>query len=94
MFEGFGRGRIAAVQSWNLLELETPEGSRSPIVLHSTEDARAVLIGLNHADRSPGIAGDGLQVPDVVAPQTDPRVSGFTPPIGTDKGSLTPRSTP
>ena len=47
MFEGFGRGRIAAVQSWNLLELETPEGSRSPIVLHSTEDARAVLIGLN-----------------------------------------------
>ena len=35
------------MQSWNLLELETPEGSRSPIVLHSTEDARAVLIGLN-----------------------------------------------
>jgi quercetin dioxygenase-like cupin family protein len=35
------------VQSWNLLELEMPEGSRSPIVLHSTEDARAVLIGLN-----------------------------------------------
>ena len=41
-----------------------------------------------------GIAGDGLQVPDVVAPQTDPRASGFTPPIGTDKGSVTPRSTP
>lgn len=35
------------MQSWNLLELEMPEGSRSPIVLHSTEDARAVLIGLN-----------------------------------------------
>ncbi len=35
------------MQSWNLLELETPEGSRSPIVLHSKEDARAVLIGLN-----------------------------------------------
>ena len=35
------------MQSWNLLELETPEGSRSPIVLHSTDDARAVLIGLN-----------------------------------------------
>ena len=35
------------MQSWNLLDLETPEGSRSPIVLHSTEDARAVLIGLN-----------------------------------------------
>ncbi len=35
------------MQTWNLLELETPEGSRSPIVLHSTEDARAVLIGLD-----------------------------------------------
>lgn len=35
------------MQSWNLLELETPEGSRSPIVLHSTDDARAVLIGLD-----------------------------------------------
>lgn len=35
------------MQSWNLPELETPEGSRSPIVLHSTEDARAVLISLN-----------------------------------------------
>jgi quercetin dioxygenase-like cupin family protein len=35
------------VQSWNLLELPTPEGSRSPIVLHSTEEARAVLIGLD-----------------------------------------------
>src|SRR5918998_1624143 len=39
--------RIAAVQSWNLLALDTPDGSRSPIVLHSTEEARAVLIGLN-----------------------------------------------
>ena len=35
------------MQSWNLLEPETPGGSRDPIVLHSTEDARAVLIGLN-----------------------------------------------
>jgi quercetin dioxygenase-like cupin family protein len=34
------------VQSWNLLELETPGGTRSPIVLHSTEEARAVLIGI------------------------------------------------
>ena len=54
----------------------------------SADGIIAVLIGLNHADRSPGIAGDGLQVPDVVAPQTDPRASGFTPPIDTDKGSL------
>jgi quercetin dioxygenase-like cupin family protein len=36
------------VQSWNLLEIETPEGSRSPVVLHSSDgEARAVLIGLH-----------------------------------------------
>jgi quercetin dioxygenase-like cupin family protein len=35
------------VQSWNLLQLETPAGTRSPIVLHSTDEARAVLIGIN-----------------------------------------------
>jgi quercetin dioxygenase-like cupin family protein len=39
------------VQSWNLLELETPEGSRSPIVLHSTDDARSVLIALKPGQR-------------------------------------------
>jgi quercetin dioxygenase-like cupin family protein len=35
------------VQSWNLLEIETPGGSRSPVVLHSENEARAVLIGLD-----------------------------------------------
>ena len=35
------------MQSWNLLEIETPGGSRSPVVLHSENEARAVLIGLN-----------------------------------------------
>lgn len=35
------------MQSWNLLELETPGGTRSPIVLHSTDEARAVLIGID-----------------------------------------------
>jgi quercetin dioxygenase-like cupin family protein len=34
------------VRSWDLRAIETPEGSRSPVVLHSTNDARAVLIGL------------------------------------------------
>ena len=34
-----------AMRSWKLLEIDTPEGSRSPVVLHSGE-ARAVLIGL------------------------------------------------
>jgi quercetin dioxygenase-like cupin family protein len=35
------------VQSWNLVELDTPGGTRSPIVLHSTGEARAVLIGID-----------------------------------------------
>jgi quercetin dioxygenase-like cupin family protein len=34
------------VQSWHLTEIETPGGSRSPIVLHSDDEGRAVLIGL------------------------------------------------
>jgi quercetin dioxygenase-like cupin family protein len=34
------------VQSWNLLDLETPGGTRSPIVLHSTDEARAVVIAI------------------------------------------------
>jgi quercetin dioxygenase-like cupin family protein len=40
--------RIAfAVQSWNLLEIETPGGTRSPVVLHSMDgEARAVLIAV------------------------------------------------
>jgi quercetin dioxygenase-like cupin family protein len=35
------------VRSWQLPEIETPDGSRSPVVLHSSEEGRAVLIGLN-----------------------------------------------
>jgi quercetin dioxygenase-like cupin family protein len=35
------------VRSWRLPEIETPDGSRSPVVLHSSAEARAVLIGLN-----------------------------------------------
>jgi quercetin dioxygenase-like cupin family protein len=35
------------VQSWNLLEIETPGGSRSPVVVHSDDEARAVVIGLD-----------------------------------------------
>jgi quercetin dioxygenase-like cupin family protein len=37
----------AAVQTWNLPEIETPDGTRSPIVLLSESEARAVLIGLD-----------------------------------------------
>ena len=35
------------MRSWRLPEIETPDGSRSPVVLHSDDEARAVLIGLN-----------------------------------------------
>ena len=34
------------MQRWDLLTIETPAGSRSPVVLHSDDEARAVLIGL------------------------------------------------
>ena len=35
------------MRSWRLPEIDTPDGSRSPVVLHSSDEARAVLIGLN-----------------------------------------------
>ena len=35
------------MDAWNLLELEAPAGTRDPIVLHSTDEARAVLVVLN-----------------------------------------------
>ena len=34
------------MKSWNLREIETPRGSRSPVVLRSDASARAVLISL------------------------------------------------
>jgi quercetin dioxygenase-like cupin family protein len=34
------------MQRWNLHDIATPGGSRSPVVLESDEAARAVLIGL------------------------------------------------
>ena len=35
------------MRSWNLREIETPGGSRSPLVLDSDDAARTVLIGLD-----------------------------------------------
>jgi quercetin dioxygenase-like cupin family protein len=35
------------VQRWDLLELDAPDGTRDPIVLHSDDGARAVLIVLS-----------------------------------------------
>jgi quercetin dioxygenase-like cupin family protein len=37
---------MPAVQHWNLREIDTPGGSRSPVVLRSDEAARAVLVAL------------------------------------------------
>lgn len=34
------------LRSWNLHDISTPGGSRSPVVVHSQDEARAVLIGL------------------------------------------------
>jgi quercetin dioxygenase-like cupin family protein len=35
------------VRIWNVNDIETPEGTRSPVVLHSKEGAaRAVIVGL------------------------------------------------
>jgi quercetin dioxygenase-like cupin family protein len=35
------------VQAWNLMEMELPAGTRDPVVVHSGNEARAVLIALN-----------------------------------------------
>jgi quercetin dioxygenase-like cupin family protein len=35
------------VQRWDLLKLDAPDGTRDPIVLHSDNEARAVLIVLS-----------------------------------------------
>lgn len=39
------------MQHWDLQEIDTPGGSRSPVVLRSDEAARAVLIGLEPGQR-------------------------------------------
>jgi quercetin dioxygenase-like cupin family protein len=38
---------IRAVRFWNLRDVPTPDGSRSPVVLHSDDEGRAILIGLD-----------------------------------------------
>lgn len=35
------------VQTWNLMEVEAPAGTRDPLVVHSGNEARAVLLVLN-----------------------------------------------
>ena len=49
--------RSRTMQSWNLREIDTPDGTRSPVVLRSDAAARAVLIVARAgtgARRSPG----------------------------------------
>jgi quercetin dioxygenase-like cupin family protein len=38
---------LTPVQTWNLMEVEAPAGTRDPLVVHSGHEARAVLIVLN-----------------------------------------------
>ena len=35
------------MQTWNLMEIPAPDGTRDPVVVHSGNEARAVLIVLN-----------------------------------------------
>jgi quercetin dioxygenase-like cupin family protein len=37
---------LRVVQTWNLTEIQMPDGKRDPVVLHSDPEARAVLIEL------------------------------------------------
>jgi quercetin dioxygenase-like cupin family protein len=39
------------VQSWDLMEVSAPDGTRDPVVIHSDNEARAVLIRLNPGQR-------------------------------------------
>jgi len=42
---------VSSVQHWKLADVETPQGARSPVVLHSREGAeRAVLIELREGE--------------------------------------------
>jgi Cupin domain. len=38
---------LPSMQRWDLLDLDAPEGTRDPIVLHSDDGARALLIVLS-----------------------------------------------
>jgi quercetin dioxygenase-like cupin family protein len=54
MVSGPAGGNVRLVRHWKLSEVETPRGTRSPVVLHSKDGAeRAVLIEL-HAGESLG----------------------------------------
>lgn len=35
------------MQTWNLMEIDAPDGTRDPVVLHSSGEGRAVMIRLD-----------------------------------------------
>ena len=39
------------MQSWNLMDVSAPDGTRDPLVVHSGNEARAVLLVLNPGQR-------------------------------------------
>ena len=42
---------LRPVQTWNLMEIAAPAGTRDPVVVHSGNEARAVLIVLTPGQR-------------------------------------------
>jgi quercetin dioxygenase-like cupin family protein len=44
-------GYLLRVQTWDLMEVAAPDGTRDPVVIHSDNEARAVLIRLNPGQR-------------------------------------------
>jgi quercetin dioxygenase-like cupin family protein len=74
------------VRSWRLREIETPSGSRSPVVLHSGGEGRAVLIGL-----APGQELGDHQVKEhafVVVVEGTARIKAGTDALEADAGTL------
>jgi quercetin dioxygenase-like cupin family protein len=76
------------MQHWDLLELDAPDGTRDPIVLHSDDEARAVLVVLK-----PGQSLGDHQVKEnawvVVIEGTVHVSTGDGPPIEAGRGTLT-----
>lgn len=74
------------MRSWKLHEIETPDGSRSPVVLHSDEEGRVVLIGLH-----PGQALGDHQVKEhlfLVVVQGTARVEAGGEVVDAEAGTL------
>ena len=55
LVDGEAHGRmslsLAPVQHWNLMEIQAPSGTRDPVVVHSGNEARAVMILLMPGQR-------------------------------------------